>query len=100
MNLKFYKLTVIIIILIKFDLILSDCSYEYGIDYKENDLNFIFASSPQDCCNQCQALADCKAWTYVSLTKLCWIKNQLGTRTYSLGSIISVYNKLKFKIIY
>jgi hypothetical protein len=88
MNLKFLNLTVIIIVIFlgKIDLILSDCSYEHGIDYKENDLNFIFASSPQDCCNQCQKITDCKAWTYVSLTRICWIKNQLGTKSYSLGS--------------
>lgn len=90
MNFKLISLISLILLLFKIDLTSSECSYEHDIDYKSTnspiDLNFIFSSSPQDCCKQCSDNPKCKAWTYVTLTKLCWIKNQIGTRTYSTGS--------------
>jgi hypothetical protein len=95
-----FKLALLVFFeLLKVGLTLSECSYEHDIDYKPGstpiDMNFIFSSSPQDCCSQCSATVYCKAWTYVILTKTCWLKSQTGIRTISSGSETKIFIFLK-----
>lgn len=99
MNYKLINLLFILVIVFGHEdikTVTSQCTYEYDIDYKAGntpiDLNFIYSPSPQDCCKQCTLNKNCQAWTYVSLTKLCWIKNGLGVRSYSPGSKILILN--------
>lgn len=56
----------------------STCSVENSVDYfATKDLASTYASSPDDCCSQCQADSDCAAYTYVTKnwTLNCYLKH-------------------------
>lgn len=59
--------------------LVSSCSYQTDVDLFGNDLYVKYATSADDCCNQCSADASCNAWTYISVTQVCWLKSAVGS---------------------
>ena len=66
----------------------SECwNFEINIDYIGGDISQqpILFDDIDSCCNFCNSLAFCKAWTYLPESKSCWVKNT--TEIFRLSSI-------------
>lgn len=68
----------------------SCCTYEYDMDYRgilaSIDLQYTFSNSKENCCAACNSNTQCNAWTYVTETKVCWLKKSIGTKVPTQGS--------------
>lgn len=70
----------------------DSCSTELDMDFRgiptANDISYQGSVARyQDCCDLCTANPNCKAWTYVFDTQVCWLKNSVGYRLATLGRI-------------
>lgn len=75
------------VLLVSAPLIHGQCNFETDIDFYGNDLTYVFTSDSTSCCNLCTYYPGCKAFTYVTLSQACWLKNSATpTRLSSPGS--------------
>jgi hypothetical protein len=56
-----------------------NCGLEQGVDYVGNDIANVPAAKPDDCCNKCQGVGGCRAYTWTNHNGgTCWLKNLKG----------------------
>lgn len=69
----------------------QNCAAEYDMDFRgvptANDIGYDAAASVQACCTLCNNNVNCNAWTYVSQTQVCYLKNAVGLRLPTTGRI-------------
>ena len=51
------------------------CSYDLDTDYYGSDLTYVFTQRREDCCTLCATYPGCGSFSYVPLTKACWLKS-------------------------
>ncbi|RNA32892.1 Golgi-associated plant pathogenesis-related 1-like [Brachionus plicatilis] len=87
------NLFLIIGILSVVDSILSQtCSVMYNVDFYGNDLFSIptIVAEINSCCQLCAITNGCRAWTFLPLNRVCWLKNGIGSvKNVSPGPIFS-----------
>jgi hypothetical protein len=85
-----FYLAIIAVVLANLQLIqCQQCFAEIDIDYNGNDLSTqpLYVNSLDLCCAACAQNVNCQAWTYLPLTRACWLKRQIGAlRLNSPGS--------------
>lgn len=79
-RLKILKMILKIFIILKIALSISCCNFEKDVDFFGKDLYFSYSLNVGECCNRCNQESDCKAWTFVSQSLVCWIKSDVGQR--------------------
>jgi len=66
------------------------CTYEYNMDYRgilaNIDLEWAASTTQEMCCDLCNRNSQCNAWTFVTETKVCWLKKSIGTKVATSGS--------------
>lgn len=59
---------------------------EVGVDYIDNDIGSVAATSPDKCCDLCKAVANCKAYSFSNyLGGTCWLKSKKDKTVLSTG---------------
>ena len=78
------------------------CSSTLDIDFRgipaSNDLIYETKETFQDCCEYCDRVHRCNAWTFIYETKVCVLKTSVGFKLGTFGSkFISKLIVIQFK---
>ena len=62
-----------------------DCTGDIDYDYLGSDLKYEIVKDAGECCALCNQIGECNAWTYVVVTRVCWLKRDPHCSVRSTG---------------